>query len=360
MKIIIPVIGFGPAGGYRVLSELANSWIKQGHEVDFLSSNLSDEPYFPIRARVIWIDENGIETKNKGKISKPKGWHHLKSLTKGLNLIGKKYDIILANHSFTAWPVAFSSCGEARKFYYIQAYEPEYYTQTKTIKSHLMALISALSYHLNLERIVNSEIYFRHKNLRATRFSPPGLDLEIFKPDENRRRINPGEKIIIGCIGRHEPQKGIIYVIRAFEELHKRDNRFFLRVAFGNLPESWTHEGCEIVVPKNDHELADYYRGLDVLVAPGTVQHGAAHYPVLEAGACGIPIITTGYMGATQETAWLVKNKSSDSIVEAISQIFIDEQKRFLKAGKFSASTPSYSWDIVSKKMISFFEGGDL
>jgi len=40
---------------------------------------------------------------------------------------------------------------------------------------------------------------------------------------------------------------------------------------------------CVVVVPGNDTELADYYRSVDILIAPGTVQHGAPHYPVMEA-----------------------------------------------------------------------------
>ena len=38
MKIIIPLVGsFSKEGGWRVLSELANAWIRMGHEVVFLS-----------------------------------------------------------------------------------------------------------------------------------------------------------------------------------------------------------------------------------------------------------------------------------------------------------------------------------
>jgi hypothetical protein len=33
MKILIPILGFGRTGGYRVLSQLATEWCKQGHAV---------------------------------------------------------------------------------------------------------------------------------------------------------------------------------------------------------------------------------------------------------------------------------------------------------------------------------------
>lgn len=249
--------------------------------VDFLCPDSSDEPYFPTSAGIIWVDYAGNISKKRGIIAKPSGWYHIKSLYSGLKVIGSQYEIIFANHSLTAWPVVLASCGAARKIYYVQANESEYYTSAKTIKGYLIEAVSALSYHLPLKRIVNAPIYFRYKNLRATEFVPPGLDLANFKPVEINQNFESKKTFVIGCIGRHEPEKGTIFVLRAFEELYKSDSRFLLRVAYGNLPADWKHEQCEVIVPKNDQELADYYRRLDILVAPGTVQHGAAHYPVL-------------------------------------------------------------------------------
>jgi glycosyltransferase involved in cell wall biosynthesis len=356
MKIIIPVLGFGRAGGYRVLSNLANAWIRQGHEVDFLCPDSSDEPYFPTSAGIVWVDGAGNLSKERGAIEKPGGWYHLKSLYRGLKVIGRYYDVIFANHSLTAWSVALASCGKAKKVYYVQAYEPEYYTSAKTVKGYVLATASALSYHLPLKRIVNAPIYFSYRNLRASQFVPPGIDLDIFKPVEINRNIEGTKTVVIGCIGRHEPEKGTIYVLRAFEELYKRDSRFLLRVAYGNLPVGWKHENCEVVVPKNDKELADYYRSLDILVAPGTVQHGAPHYPVLEAGACGVAVVTTGYMGATPETAWIVRNKDVEAIVESIVEIVSDDDRRIEKREKFFNETKNYSWEHVSDKMRRLFE----
>ena len=59
MKILIPIIGFAPAGGYRVLSELANHWIKIGFKVDFLLNEYSSPPYFPTIAGIIWTTNSG-------------------------------------------------------------------------------------------------------------------------------------------------------------------------------------------------------------------------------------------------------------------------------------------------------------
>lgn len=356
MKILIPVLGFGRAGGYRVLSNLASEWVKQGHEVDFLSTNSSDEPYFPTIAGIVWVDDAGNISKKRGALEKSSGWYHLKAQYSGLKVIGSHYDVIVGNHSLTAWPISLVACGDAKKFYYIQAYEPEYYTSRKTIRGYLLATVSALSYYFPLNRIVNAPIYFNYKNLIAKQFVPPGIDLSIFKPARINRNIENAKTIVIGCIGRHEPEKGTIFVLRAFEELNKRDPRFVLRVAYGNLPLDWSHEQSEVFIPNNDQELSDYYRSLDILVAPGTVQHGAPHYPVLEAGACGVAVVTTGYMGANEKNAWIVGNKDVEAIIEAILYIASNENKRIEKKINFLNEVKNYSWENVARKMLYLFE----
>lgn len=352
MKILIPILGFGRAGGYRVLSELANAWLRRGHEVVFLCPDSSDAPYFPTVAKIAWVDGKGTVSETRSGKTKPSGRYNLQALFRGVKKIGRQYDVIFANHSFTAWPVAFTSCGEAKLLYYVQAYEPEYYANKKTLKGYLLAMVSALSYYLPLKRVVNSPVYFHYKNLRATEFVPPGIDLDIFKPIGTRRDIESAETIVIGCIGRHEPEKGTIYVLRAFEELYKKDKRFLLRVAYGNLPDGWKHERCEIVTPKDDYELAEYYRSLDVLVAPGTIQHGAPHYPVLEGLASGCAVVTTGYMGATPETAWIVKNRDIESIIDAINKLVIDSKMRCSRIDRGLIYTIEFSWDSIAEQML--------
>ncbi len=358
MNILIPILGFGRSGGARVLSELANAWLRCDHKVVFLCPDSSVAPYFPTSATILWVGVGAVPSQTRQTIAKSSWHYNLRSLIFGLKKIGFQYDVILANHSLTAWPVALASCGSAKKVYYVQAYEPEFSLEKNTFKGVLAAIVSAASYHLPLDRIVNSPVYFRYKNLRAKEFVPPGLDLSIFRPKGVEKDLTSAETIVIGCIGRIEPIKGTIYALRAFGELYKNDRRFLLRVAYGNLPENWNHSRCEVVVPKNDVELAQYYRSLDVLVAAGTGQHGAPHYPVLEAGACGVAIVTTGYMGATSETAWLVNNRDVQSIVSAIRLCVLKTSDRRNRIDSFLREAENYGWDSVAVRFISLFRQG--
>jgi len=356
MKILIPILGFGRTGGYRVLSQLATEWCKQGHAVDFLCPDTSAHPYFPTDGRILWVNDNGNSCSGPNPNKPLSGTYNISALFFGLRKLNLNYHILLANQCLTAWPIVLAPCGAAKKFYYIQAYEPDYYSSARSIKGALLSVISALTYHFPLKRITNSPIYFRYKNLRASVAIPPGIDLSIFKPLALTRDLECANLVTIGCIGRSEPEKGIIYALHAFEALHKLDSRFRLRVAYGNLPQDWSHPHCEVVMPKNDNELADFYRSLDILIAPGTVQHGAPHYPVLEAGSCGVTVVTTGYMGATPDTAWIVANKDVQSIVNSVTQAVSDHKVRINKRTNFLIESSKYGWNRVSSTFIDCFE----
>lgn len=353
MRILIPILGFGRAGGYRVLSEMANAWTRAGHRVTFLCPDSSEPPYFPTVAQILWVSGSGRTAPETAGSSSSGGLYNLKALFRGLRNLEEDYDVVLANHSLTAWPVAIACRKAKRKFYYVQAYEPEYYVGRGTLKGIFVACIAALSYHLPLFRVVNSPIYYRYRNLRAGVHVPPGIDNEHFRPTEASENRRTEGTFTIGCIGRSEPEKGIRYVLEAFEELHKRDQRFELKVAFGNLPAGWEHPRAEVVTPRSDSELADFYRALDVLVAPGTTQHGAPHYPVLEGLACGVAVVTTGYLGATEANAWIVANRSVSDIVMAIRQIQAQPSLGAAKAKLFDAN--AYRWDAVAHQMQSLF-----
>jgi glycosyltransferase involved in cell wall biosynthesis len=352
MKILIPVLGFSRAGGARVLAELANEWIKRGHEPVFLVPDTSQEPYFPTRAPVLWANGRGAVSGTRERKAQAPGRYHLKALYRGLRRIGALHHVILANHSLTAWPVFLAACGEARKFYYVQAYEPEFFTSRRTPKGYALAALSALSYQLPLTRIVNAPLYLRYRNLRASRMVPPGIDLEVFSPRADARDDPAGGSIVLGCIGRVEPEKGTIYALRAFEALARRHARMRLRVAYGGLAPGWSHPRCEVVVPRNDRELAEFYRSLDVLIAVPTVQQGGPHYPVLEAWACGVPVVTTGYMGASERTAWMVRNRDPSSICAAVEEVIADPAARKERIERAAALAREHAWPRIAAQML--------
>ena len=231
-------------------------------------------------------------------------------------------DVILANHSLTALPVSKAKI-KGKKIYYIQAYEPDYYAYRKGAVGWFLTHYADYSYKLsNLVKIVNSPIYFEYKNLKATKFVPCGLDRCTYYKKDNTKFFS---KIKIGAIGRLEVFKGTAYVLDAFLELLslKTEYQFELNLAFGDKVLENQYINCP--QPDGDFELAQFYREMDIIIAPGTTQYGAIHYPVIEAMACGTPVVTTYYMPATDANAWLVEPHSVSSIVSQVLNILDDK-----------------------------------
>lgn len=363
MKILVPIIGFGAAGGYRVLSELANHWQDAGHIVDFLVDSRSPDPYFPTRVGIIRFDTTGrilpagSEPSGVSFVGRGNAYSIYCGMWRALQRIGHNYNVILANHSLTTFPVSLARTGAARKFYYVQAYEPEYYALAKGIKSRVLQLLSRASYTLPLVQVANAPIYIDHPAIHAAQWIPPGVDPSVFYRRSSAPVFAPNEPWTIGVIGRHEPAKGTRYALEAFLELARTDPYVRLKVAFGNLPDGWRHERAEVVIPRSDAELADYYRSVDVLLAPGTVQLGAVHYPVLESMACGTPVITTGYLPANRENSWIVPIHDSRSIVEAARDIYrMPNEQLKSKLDDANSAVDAFFWPVVAQQFLDTFK----
>jgi glycosyltransferase involved in cell wall biosynthesis len=361
MRILIPITFFDRAGGFRVLSELANHWSAAGHPVDFLVDARSGPPYFPTRAGIRRFDLAGREVAGAAErpMFAPRGNQAsiLRTLHRGLGRIGADYDVILANHSLTTWPVAFARTGAARRFYYVQAYEQEYYALKPGASAWITGVLARLSYRLPLTQVANAPIYVGHPEIRAREWVPPGMDMTHFRRRAQPPRFDGGRPVVIGTIGRSEPTKGTSDVLAAFERLVAAGRDVRLSVAFGNLPQGWAHPRAEVAPIQGDAALAEWYRSLDVLVAPGTVQLGACHYPVLEAMACGTPVVTTGYLPADEGNAWLVPVHDPAAIAAAVESIAgLDASRRQAMLDEAWRAVQAFAWPRVAADFLRLFE----
>jgi glycosyltransferase involved in cell wall biosynthesis len=347
ISIQIPIIAFTKSGGARVLSELANHWTRTGIKVTFLCANTNSTPYFPTIANIKYGD-------GKQKSSILLQFLSLRKLIKQEN----SHELLLGNHWLTVW--ACRAAGRSfmdRCLYYAQAYEPEYYSDHPSfIKKKILIYFSKKSYKLAPCVIVNAPIYLKNTHMQAFDWIPPGIDFSIFKPKPSQAS-RPTSIPIIGCIGREDKFKGTHDTLNAIRILKEKNIRVKLRLAY-YIPEGYTDidDWVELVIPKNDNELAEFYRSCDILVAPGQIQLGAPHYPVMEAMACKVPVITTGYLPANELNSFLIPIKSPESIAASLIYIFDNYQEAISRSEIGFDSIQDFGWNSVSGKFIKILE----
>lgn len=352
LRILIPILGFAPQGGYRVLSELANAWTKMGHHCTFLIPASSPDPYFPTLANVVRVDRQGRVQEARAK-TKRSGFDNIACVFAGLRKIGSNYDVWLANHSLTAWPVRWAGAPSVKKFYYIQAFEPLYYSLGR---DPVKKLLSYGSYFLGLSMIANATVYpLRLDRLRAV--IPPGVDTDVFfcKPQKFTHEVDT--QITFGTVGRSEAYKGTEIALSAYRSIRAKRSDVFLNVAIGHVTPA---NDLKITPISNDHQLAAFYREIDVLLVTCRGQHGAPHYPVIEAMASGTPVIHTGYFPGTSENSWVVNGTNPQDVTAAIESFMqtpeAEIESRVQSARRFVEN--ELSWTSVAQKFLHVFEQG--
>ncbi|MGL6115876.1 MAG: glycosyltransferase family 4 protein [Cetobacterium sp.] len=348
MKIIIPIIKFGKGGGHRVLMNLANHWKKNGIDVEIVVGKNTPKNYYPTIAKIVYVDEFGKNSTIKSEY-KMNYFFIMKGIFKYLKRQDKK-TVVIANKYTTAYFKLFKI--SKNYFYYIQAYEPEFYDSYKgnSIKKNILKFLAWLTYFIPIKKIVNADIYKNYKNIKSEYVVPPGLDMDIYYP----KKLSKYNKktLIVGCIGRIEEWKGCQDVGKAIEILHKKGLNIKLKVAFNPID----YKNYELIKPDGDENLADYYRSLDVLVAPGHIQLGAIHYPVIEGMACNVPVITTGYYPATNENSFIVPIKSPEKIAETLESIYYNYEEAYNKALIAQEKIKEFDWEIIAQKFLDIIK----
>ena len=180
-----------------------------------------------------------------------------------------------------------------------------------------------------------------------------GIDTDSFSPPADRaalrRRLGlPPDDLILGCFGRVRAQKGTDAFVEAAMAV-MRDRPGVTALVMGRATEG--HEGFLaglkekaaaaglagriLFLPEVPvHEIADWYRALDLYVAPQRWE-GFGLTP-LEAMACAVPVVATR-VGAfeeivTAETGALVPPGDIPALAAAITP-FIDDAERRRAAG---------------------------
>ncbi|MGB8259831.1 MAG: glycosyltransferase family 4 protein [Terracidiphilus sp.] len=173
--------------------------------------------------------------------------------------------------------------------------------------------------------------------------SSNGVDTVRFHPGENAVRVQLGiaaSHQVIGFVGRLTRDKGLPELVEAFDAILKEHpSAWLLLVGFFDAAEDALDPDLRRRIEAHPRikltgfvaDTAPYYRAMDLLVLP-TWREGFPNV-VLEAGASGIPVVTTLSTGSRdavvpEVTGLLIPPGYPQAIREAVLKLLGDPERR--------------------------------
>ncbi len=197
---------------------------------------------------------------------------------------------------------------------------------------------------------------------------PNGINLARFKP-KKRAKKNQKKKIKILFVGRLEPRKGIMDLLRAFKLLVKKIPQARLTIV-GRGPSGYRAElfvenhkledQVSFAHRVSDRKLLSYYAAADVCCFPAI---GGESFGVvlLEAMAMGKPLVVyanAGYQEVLKNYPWkkaLVPVKDVKKLATSLEVLAGDEKLR-KSLGKWGlAEVKKYRWEKVAKQVLAYY-----
>lgn len=183
----------------------------------------------------------------------------------------------------------------------------------------------------------------------AVFYTPHGVDEKTFKPRRGRRHISPPGKLVLGWAGsktNHPGKRGLEdFLIPALQGLDG------VTLQFAAREDRW----------RTQDEMVEFYQGLDAYICTSRAEGGP--HPLLEASACGIPLISTRVGIAPQlilqhENGILI-DRAVSAIREAILLLRNDTELRVRMGTRAREITESFwTWERQAPHYIPFLNCG--
>jgi len=246
---------------------------------------------------------------------------------------------------------------------------PRFFEKSLVVRNRLLVRYSAGKARLvhTISEFARQALIDRYKlHPEKVCLVPCGVDLERFHPDfsgdaADRVATHFGVRDYILTVGRLEPRKNHVGLIRAYSILRDKHKDLPLLVIVGNrdfgfdgLFETRQRLGLEssikVINHVDDDMLPDLYRAAIMFVYPSFAE--GFGIPVLEALASALPVITsnvTAIPEAVGDAGLLIDPTSSEQIAHAMESVLSDTGMAADLSTRGPGQARKWSWDEAAR-----------
>ena len=358
--IVSPYAYPRPGGANAHIREQYVHLRELGHEVRIITAPWGDDP--PAQD-VIQIGQ-AIAVPFNGSIGRVTLSLRLEWLVSRM-LDREKFDIIHHHEPFVPF-LSFqildsAKCPNVATFHAFGGFSFSYWTG-RVVLDHYMSKID--------ERIAVSSAarYFVSRYFPGEyRIIPNGVDVDFYANAKPFPEFRDG-KVNILFVGRVEPRKGTMYLLKAYATIKAKHPETRL-IVVGRGPEigdlrRFVHDQKVADVffagRVEDVDKARFYKTADIFVAPSTGQESFG-IVLLEAMAAGCAVVASdihGYKRVVQRnvSGLLVEPRDPDALAEALERLIADPglRQRLGEAGARRA--PEFDWRHVTREIVDVYE----
>ena len=195
----------------------------------------------------------------------------------------------------------------------------------------------------------------------------PGIDPERFRPQPARYSARQRIRPYVLCVGGADPTKNVGALIAAFAKLPPAVRMAHDLILVGDLrrrgelreriAQSGMATQTILTGVVGDEQLIDLYRHAAVFVFPSLYE--GFGLPVLEAMACGCPVISSNASSlpeAAGDAAILVNPRDVDALTSAIDRVLNDEDLRSVLRKRGINQSKRFSWERTAQETVAVYQ----
>lgn len=202
--------------------------------------------------------------------------------------------------------------------------------------------------------------------VERVRVIPEGVDINLFRPIDDLQQLSQWRKKVIGAdtpfllyVGKPTLRRNLPNLLRAFATLEIPHKLVLIGTAlpgtsFDTLIGELGIRERVVTIPYATHEeIAVAYNAADIFIYPSSYE--GFGMPVLEAMACGAPVITldnTAFPEFSGGVAWLLKDAEVNTLATAIKDLLADKAERARMRTEGPVRASAYDWPLIAQQYI--------